>query len=136
MAKILVAASPKPREIIERVLAGHELFHGETMATAEELLRRQTFDLIICTVVFDESRMLDFLRVAKSRAEWRSVPFVCARVRGHVLTSPIAIEAVEIASRSLGAAVFLNVPAFRVNPEREMRDTIERLLTPTNRKRA
>ena len=46
MAKVLVAASPEPRAVIERILAGHELSCAETMAQAEQLLREQTFDLI------------------------------------------------------------------------------------------
>src|SRR5438094_133241 len=81
MAKILVAASPEPRAILERVLAGHELFRAETMAQAEQFLVERTFDLIICTIVFDESKMFDFLRHAKSRPESQRIPFVCARVR-------------------------------------------------------
>src|SRR5688500_14398082 len=85
MARILVAASPEPRAVVERILAGHELACAETMAQAEQLLRERTFDLILCTIVFDESRMFDLLRLAKSRPEWQPIPFVAARVRSHVL---------------------------------------------------
>src|SRR5438034_706764 len=44
MAKILVAASPEPRAIVERILAGHELSCAEDMAQAERLIRERTFD--------------------------------------------------------------------------------------------
>src|SRR5439155_5807876 len=81
MAKILVAASSEPRAVVQRVLAAHDLFCAETMAQAEQLLGERTFDLIICTIVFDESRMFDLLGLAKSRLEWQGIPFVCARVR-------------------------------------------------------
>src|SRR5436309_6581687 len=104
MAQILVAASPEPRAIVERIIAGHDLFCAGTMARAEQLLHEVTFDLIICTIVFDESRLFDFLRVAKSRLEWRRIPFVCARVRGHILRSPAAVEAAALTCRELGAA--------------------------------
>jgi hypothetical protein len=69
-----LAASPEPRAIVERILAGHELAYAETMAQGEQLLREQAFDLIICTIVFDESKMFDFLRLAKSRLEWQRIP--------------------------------------------------------------
>src|SRR5947209_20141507 len=98
MAKILVAASPDPRAVIERILAGHELSCAETMPQAEQLLRERTFDLIICTIVFDESRMFDLLRLAKSRLEWQRIPFVCARVRDHILRSPIALKTAAFTS--------------------------------------
>ena len=90
MAKILVAASPEPRAILERLLADHDLFCAETMTRAELLLRERTYDLIICTIAFDESKMFDFLRAAKSRLECQRIPFVCARVRGHILRSHAA----------------------------------------------
>src|SRR5947199_8957268 len=103
MAKILVAASPEPRAVIERILAGHELSCAETMAQAEQLLRERTFDLIICTIVFDESKLFDFLRLAKSRPDWQRVPFVGVRARAHILRSPTALEAAAFTCRALGA---------------------------------
>lgn len=131
MPKILVAAALEPRAIVERILAGHELFCVETMAQAEQFLRERTFDLIICTIVFDESRMFDFLRLAKSRAEWQPIPFVCARVRGHILSSATALEAAALTCRVMGAEAFLDIADYQADPEREMRDAIERLLDTT-----
>src|SRR5688572_5223680 len=101
MAKILVAASPEPRAVVERVLAGHELSCAETMAQAEQFLRERTFDLIICTIVFDESKMFDFLRHAKSSPEWQRIPFVCARFRAHILRSATTLEAAALTCRAL-----------------------------------
>ena len=132
MAKILVAASSEPRAIVERILAGHELCGAETMAQAERCLRQGTFDLVICTIVFDESRMFDLLRLAKSRAEWQQIPFVCARVRDHVLRSPTALQAAAFTCRTLGGDGFLDIADYRVDPEREMRDAIERFLHTTS----
>ena len=132
MSKILLAASPEPRTFLERVLAGHELFCAETMAQAEQFLCERTLDLIICTIVFDESRMFDFLRRAKSKLEWQRIPFVCARVRGHILRSPTALEAAAFTCRALGAEAFLDIADYQADPEREMRDAIERLLDTTS----
>src|SRR5205085_10381375 len=102
MGNILVAASTEPRAIVARILAGHELFCAETMAQAEQLLGERAFDLIVCTIVFDESRMFDFLRLAKSKLEWQRIPFVCTRVMAHVLRSPTTLEAAAFTSRELG----------------------------------
>jgi hypothetical protein len=128
MAKILVAASPEPRVILERVLAGHELACAETVAQAEQLLCEHTFDLIVCTIVFDESRMFDLLRIAKSRPEWRKIPFVCAKVRPHILDDPLALEGVAFTCRALGAATFFDVTNYQADPDRELRNAIEGFL--------
>jgi CheY-like chemotaxis protein len=132
MAKILVAASPEPRVIVERILAGHELFCAQTMAQAEQFLREGTFDLILCTIVFDESKMFDLLRLVKSAPTWQRIPFVGARVRSHILHSRATLEAAAFTCRQLGAEAFLDIKSYPVEPEREMRDAIERLLDTTS----
>ena len=133
MSRILVAASAEPRGIAERILAGHELACAETMEQAKQLLRGQGFDLIFCTVVFDESNMFDLLKLAKSTPEWRGIPFVGARVRPQVLRTGAALKAAELTCRELGAAAFLDIASYDVAPEQEMRDAIERLLETQSR---
>jgi hypothetical protein len=134
MAKILVAPSPEPRAIPERILAGHELAYAETMAQGEQLLSERAFDLIICTIVFDESKMFDFLRLAKSRLKWQQIPFICARVRAHILRSLTALETAAFTCRTLGAEAFLDIAYYRADREREMRDAIERVLDTASRR--
>jgi CheY-like chemotaxis protein len=128
MARILVAASPEPRAVIERILAGHDLSGAETLVQAEQFLRKGSFDLIICTIVFDESRMFDLLRLAKSRPEWQSIPFIAARVRSYIIRSANALQAAALTSRELGAEGFLDIADFHADPEREMREAIEGFL--------
>jgi CheY-like chemotaxis protein len=114
--------------MVERILAGHELAHAETVRQAEQLLRGQRFDLILCTIVFDESRMFELLELAKSNPQWQPIPFACARIRLHILQSPAALQAAALTCRELGAAAFLDMADYSADPEREMRDAIERLL--------
>jgi len=130
VAKILVAASSEPRAALERILAGHDLSCPETLEKAGEMLRSRPFDLIVCTVFFDESRMFDLLRLAKSTPERQSIPFVCARLRQHVLEASIAREAIAFTCKSLGAAAFLDVGnyPYPADTDREIRAAIERLL--------
>jgi hypothetical protein len=101
------------------------------MAQAEHLLGERTFDLIICTIVFDESKMFDLLRLAKTTPQWHRIPFVCARVRRQILSSPIALEAIAFTCRELGAVAFLDIADYQVDPERELGDEIEQLLETT-----
>lgn len=129
MAKILIAASPEPRAILERVLRGHELHSASTMTEAEQLLHVHTdFDQIICTVLFEESRMFDFLRTVQSKRKWRQIPFVCARIRPTSIDIPIAVEGVAIASRALGAVDFLNATDYKDDPDKQLREALEKLL--------
>ena len=128
MARILVAASPEPRAIVERILAGHELFFAETLPQAVSMLAEGKFDLIICTIAFDESKMLELLGFAKSTPAWKAIPFVCARVRAHVVRSESARAAVAFTSRHLGAAAFLDVANYPTDAEPGMRQAIEAIL--------
>src|SRR5256885_8989687 len=107
MARILLAASPEPRAIVERILAGHELSLAETMAQAEQLLRERTFDLIICTIVFDEAKKFDLLRLAQPSSERQRNPVVAAQVRPPILCSPRARRAAAVTCAQLAAAAFL-----------------------------
>jgi CheY-like chemotaxis protein len=130
MAKILLAASSEPRAALQRILADHDLSCPETLEKAEQMLRNRSFDLIVCTVFFDESRMFDLLRLAKSTPEWQSIPFVCVRLRKHVLEASIAREAIAFTCKSLGAVAFLDVANYQdpADAGREMRAAIERAL--------
>ena len=128
MAKILIAASPEPRQLIERMLAGHELYCAESMDQAQQSMCKRSYDLIICTLLFDESKMFDLLRHAKSKPEWRLVPFVCTRVKSHLPWSSIALKAVEFTCEALGAAAFLDIDNYPTDTLREMRKAIERFL--------
>lgn len=140
MANILLAASSEPRTALQSILAGHNLSCPETLEKAEEMLRNRPFDLIVCTVFFDESRMFDLLRLAKSTPEWQGISFICARLRRHVLEASIAREAVAFTCKSLGAAAFLDVANYQhpADIDSGMRAAIERLLNgeknrPTHR---
>jgi response regulator RpfG family c-di-GMP phosphodiesterase len=118
------------------MLTGHELVLAESLAQAEQVLSDRKPDLICCTVVFDESRMFDLLRVAKAKPEWRSIPFLCTRVRSHVLRSAAARRNVAFTCGALGAEAFLDLADYKTDPEREMRAAIESFLDDAPRRAA
>lgn len=130
MAKILVAASPGPQQLVERMLGGHQLCRAESMEQAQQALLRESYELIVCTILFDESKMFDLLQHAKSRPDWLRIPFVCMRVKSHLHWSEIALKAVEFTCRALGAATFLDIANFPKDTYREMGKAIEGFLVP------
>jgi hypothetical protein len=83
---------------------------------------------------FDESKMFDLVQLAKSTPEWQRIPFVAARVRPHILRSQTALRDAAFTCGALGAEAFLDIADYRVDPERQMREAIERLLDKSSRR--
>src|SRR5262245_47051290 len=108
--RVLVAARPIACGPVRHALGEDaEVVAAHTMDDAVAKLKgAEPFQLVICTVYFDESRMFDLLRWARQKCA--HVPFVCARIFPKDITR-ITIEAVSIAATSLGAATFIDVPA-------------------------
>lgn len=69
-------------------------------------------DLVLCGIHFDQSRMFDFLRMAKARPASREVPFLCYRDMRSDLSATL-LESLDIACRALGAAEFLDLHELR-----------------------
>lgn len=68
----------------------------------------QPFDLIVCGLHFDDSRMFDLLRHAKSNPRTRSIPFVVVKASDGEL-SPTLQQGIEIACAALGADCFVEL---------------------------
>lgn len=105
------------------------------MRQAQHFLEHETIDLIVCTIVFDESRMFNLLRLVKSHRKWKRIPFACCKVRPKLLDYPIALEGVQIACKAMGAAAFLDVENYDDDAEERLREDIERLLPGKDRER-
>ena len=97
------------------------------MSRAEQFLREDPFDLVVCTIVFDESKMFDLLRLVKSRPELQQIPFVSVRAGAHIFRSPRRLDGIAFTCRELGAD-FFDIADYQVEPERELRESIEALL--------
>lgn len=117
MARILIAASPEPRKILESILAEHQFTSAGTPRQAATCLQKVAFDLIICTVMFNEYRMFDFLRLVKDRQEWEKIPFICAQVISKVPGMSGASQSTRFAAKQLGAVAFLDILDYQQNPK-------------------
>jgi hypothetical protein len=109
--QVLAACPPFAYPTLERALGKDvELLPVSTLTDAEAVLgRNRDLAMVICGVHFDESRMYDLLRYARSR--FPQLSFVCVRIL--ILESQlqrISLNAIEMAARMLGAATFIDYP--------------------------
>lgn len=106
-ANILVAASPAGFGLLESLLEGYALLPAYTIDDAlDALQRRQDIALVICAVMFDESRMFEFLRAATARHA--RIPVICVRAaQSDLLRS--SLDSLEEVTRRAGAKAFLDV---------------------------
>jgi hypothetical protein len=106
--RLLIAAQPAPWQALKSHLEAFELVHVMTTSEAFRVLAESQFDVIVCTIAFDDSRMLDFLQAAKRSATVRGIPFICCRVLSSVLPDEL-VASVGATCRACGAADFLDI---------------------------
>lgn len=107
--RILIAAQPHAAQILEAMLrdiASLTVVH--TTADAFRVLEQQQIDLIVSTIAFDESRMLEFLVSVKGTASVAHIPFVCSRVVPGALRDSL-VGSMGAACKACGAADFVDV---------------------------
>jgi hypothetical protein len=102
----LVAGTQPAFAVLREALEGSaELLVAESLSRAAYLLGARV-DLVVCTLRFDESRMFDFLRLARAAAP--GVPIACCRLLDAQL-SDLAVDAVAVAARAAGADDYLDL---------------------------
>jgi hypothetical protein len=62
-----------------------DLVPAHTTEDAFKILERERIDLIVSTIAFDESRMIDFLQTVKRTSSAGHIPFLCFRVLRSVI---------------------------------------------------
>ena len=107
--RVLLAAQSEALKVLEPILDPFgEIIAVHTTADAFHALDRGGIDVIVCTIAFDDSRMIDFLQAVKRTLNFGSIPFVCVRALQSVLTDQ-AVENCRKVSLQCGAAVFLDI---------------------------
>jgi response regulator RpfG family c-di-GMP phosphodiesterase len=129
----LVAAHPNAWRALQTMLADVvDVIPAHTMDEALKILKRDRIDLIICTVAFDESQMMDFLQAVKQTTAVGSIPFLCSRVLKGVLRDSL-VDVMRDACKEAGAVDMIdiaNLPADRA--ETVLRAAVLTYLEPTN----
>jgi hypothetical protein len=106
--RILAAVRPQGGVAVRRALGEYaEVVPVYKYDDAVKALRTGAFELVLCGVFFDETRALDLLRLV--RKEFAAVPFVGCRI-GDRVVSPVMVEAMAIAAKSMGAVAFIDMP--------------------------
>jgi hypothetical protein len=92
LPRVLIASQLEAWKVIQPMLKDvAHLVPVHTRAKAFEVLKADAagFGLIICTVAFDDSRMIGFLQAVKRKRSISSIPFLCARVLASVLSDKL-----------------------------------------------
>ena len=76
---ILIAGTPEAIETARYALGGNFSYHLARTVDQAISLVSPDIDLILCNVSFDESRMLEFIRLAREAPASRHIPIVCFR---------------------------------------------------------
>lgn len=105
---ILVAASEPGYRLLQKLLGGYPLIPAYTIDGAlAALQRRSDIALVICAVLFDDSRMFEFLRSVTSLHA--RIPVICVRaVQSSLLRS--SLDSLEEVTQRAGARAFIDVP--------------------------
>ena len=104
--RVLVACTGSAQEVLAQVLSGWA--DWSVVYTLEAALRGldQHPDLVVCTMRFDDSRMLDLAAEIAHRGD---VPLFCCRV-GESELPEHSLAAAVIAAQNLGAVAFVDFP--------------------------
>ena len=127
--RILVADVPELDARLAVVLAEHELCFVRTVDEAMRALAQEAFDLLVISVHFDDSRMFDLLREARTEARNQGIPIVCVREPGLGFTA-ISSHTLEVTCRALEANAFLDLTTIDDDAQRDaaLRAAVEGLL--------
>src|SRR6476469_6283677 len=125
---VLLACDPSETEVLRAfVPSGASVVTATSVEGAVERIS-QGVDAVICSMDFDDSRMLDLVQEAHGRRP--EVPVVCCRVFGSRI-SDVCVRAAAAAALSVGVAGFIDLasrlPVFGADAA-ELAATLLRLL--------
>jgi len=126
---VLIACAPSEREVLEALVPprARVVTAGSLDGAVERM--QQGVDAVVCSLQFDDSRMLEFAQEAHLQRP--DIPVLCCRVFGGRM-SDASVRAAAAAALSVGVAAFLDlaerVPALGAGAG-ELAATLLRLLT-------
>ena len=105
----MIAAQPHAAQVLQAMLRDvGKLIAAHTTADAFRILELQQIDLIVSTIAFDESRMLEFLVSVKGTPSAAHIPFLCSRVVAGALRDSL-VGSMGAACKACGAVDFVDV---------------------------
>jgi CheY-like chemotaxis protein len=127
--KILVADVPELDARLVQLLPGRRPHFVRTLDEALRALEHDSFDLLIISVHFDDSRMFDLLRQVRLDGRNQGIPIICLREPDLGFTA-ISSQTLEVTCRALEANAFLDLAKMKDEAERDsaLRAAVEKLL--------
>src|SRR5204863_4840061 len=108
---MLVASQPAALSVLRSLVEnGTELVAVHSIEDALRALEQDQagFHLILCTIAFDDSRMVDFLQTVKRTPALSGIPFLCSRVFASVLSDALVLQMGRVC-KECGAADFIDI---------------------------
>ena len=127
--RVLVAARPTVWPEVQAMLGDMvDLVPVHTPEDAVRILERERVDLILVTVAFDESRMMEFVQLAKANPSASHIPILCARVVPSLMRDSL-IAATRDACKACGAVDLVDVATMpRESAKAALRAAVEACL--------
>ena len=114
--RFLIASQPQAWRTLHSMLADvADLVPAHTTGEALKILQGDRIDLIVSTIAFDDSRMLEFLQAVKQASSTEDIPFLCSRVFVSVIRDNL-VSAMRDACKESGACDFVDIA--RLPPDR------------------
>ena len=111
--RVLAAAVPEVVPILGEAYPKPEFEYTTVLTLAEGIACLQKpFDLISCSVHFNDGQFYDFLRMVKVHPLARDIPFL-VHFTGMESKRHYILQSVEIASKALGAAEIIPIYQWR-----------------------
>ncbi|WP_334186602.1 hypothetical protein [Noviherbaspirillum sp.] len=111
--KVLTAAVPEALPVLGEAYPAPEFEYTPALTLAEAItLLEQPYDLIACSVHFNDGQFYDFLRIVKLHPIARDAPFL-VHFTGMESKHHYVAQSVEIASKALGASEVIPIYQWR-----------------------
>jgi CheY-like chemotaxis protein len=109
-AKVLLAQAAGINSAIRESLGACEVRSVQTFDEAKRALERETFDLVLIDLQFDQSRMLELLEYLKCLDGYQDVPVVCLQGTDRRVSDALRTN-MNHAVRALGGRAFFDLRA-------------------------
>lgn len=111
--RVLTATVPEAMGVLDEAYPAPEFEYTAVLTLADAVAQlEQPYDLIACSVHFNDGQFYDFLRMAKAHPRARDIPFL-VHFTGMESRHHYVSQSVEIASRALGAADIIPIYQWR-----------------------
>ncbi len=130
-ARLLIADVPAVQSVLTEALQGYDLFAVGTTQGALRLLAENGFDMIICGIHFDDSRMIELFQAVRKDPRHKDIPLIAFRAipAEH---EELLRDSVTTLGKTLGVNSYIELDAYVNSPDRaaSLRKAIEASLPP------